>query len=385
MIFYYDAFNSDGNPIPNLSNAEQSEKTSPYVTQLRLLRMLNRAGIDYNISTIGDTQFGYYPIGIGWFDLKLDYISLISEGAKRLLKYGRIKLLFYYHEGDNPTTIKTHIDSLCAKHHLDEDCYIFVSANTQAKDLDRFVYFGDHECFFAYINRNQLAITPTAKKLVKNFTALVRIPKDWRALIMSQLWKRGILDNSIWSFNTLGEDFSLNQKNNPIKASKFLNGVARLTDFVNNHTPKEADVLSEVEQNDHTLINSELYTQSYCNIVLETMYEVDRSSGIFITEKTWKCIKYGQPFVVAGPAGTIEHLRQLGYNVYDDGIDHSYDAESDCTERAKLLLNEIDRLNTTVNIDWINKLNLARVHNIRLFKSRYNTALFNLITEIKQL
>ena len=227
-----------------------------------------------------------------------------------------------------------------------------------------------------------MPVANTARTPSRQFTVLTRIPKDWRSVIMSQLWKRGILANSLWSFNTTEEPFNLSQKNNPIDVTKFINVRKRLKEFVDNHTPKRCDVLDSVQQNDHTFINTDLYLESFCSIILETFFEADHSSGTFLTEKTWKCIKYGQPFVVAAPAGTVQHLRDIGYAMYDEHIDHSYDTIEDATERAKALLNEIDRLNTVVSTEWYQRLNEQRIYNIKFFKTRYQPALHTLAKEL---
>jgi hypothetical protein len=52
--------------------------------------------------------------------------------------------------------------------------------------------------------------------------------------------------------------------------------------------------------------------------------------GVFITEKTWKPVAAGVPFLVFGNPGTISFLKTLGVDTYDDVIDHAYyDNESD--------------------------------------------------------
>ena len=385
MIFYYDKLDETGTPIPNLSSLDSKDfdKSYPWVVQLRLLRLFNFAGADYNISTINKLATpGWYPIGISWFDFTIDYFELISTDAMALIRDSKLKVLFYYHEGDNPALIKHRIDQLCQDHGLENNPYKFVSANTAASKLENFVYFGDHECFFNYINRNQLPITSSNKIPSSDFTVLTRIPKDWRALIMSRLWKEGVLEKSVWSFNTVEEKFTTVQTNNPIEISKFDKGASTLREFLKN-TPKQCDVLDSVQQNDHTLINTDLHHESYCNIVLETHFDADQSDGTFLTEKIWKCIKYGQPFVVAGPAGTISHLRELGYNTYDNNIDHSYDDIENNTDRAAALIQEILRLKEIVNSEWLDSTKTERVFNLRHFKLRYQTALNNIIIDLR--
>jgi hypothetical protein len=97
--------------------------------------------------------------------------------------------------------------------------------------------------------------------------------------------------------------------------------------------PFRCDKFSKQQQNDHHEINTELYIQSYFHIVIETHFDADQSGGTFITEKTWKPIKYGQPFVVIGPAGTLQALRDAGYRVFDSALDNSYDTIIDNTQR----------------------------------------------------
>jgi len=87
-----------------------------------------------------------------------------------------------------------------------------------------------------------------------------------------------------------------------------------------------------------------LYQDSYCHIVIETLFDVDQSGGAFLTEKTYKCIKFGQPFVIAGGPGSIAALRSAGYRMFDHVIDHGYDAIQDNNLRWQALRQEIQRL-----------------------------------------
>ena len=42
-------------------------------------------------------------------------------------------------------------------------------------------------------------------------------------------------------------------------------------------------------------------------------------------------------------AGSIEYLRSLGFDVYDDVIDHSYDNETDYLTRTNMLLDSVKK------------------------------------------
>tara|TARA_Y100001937_G_C6948920_1_gene253735 strand:- start:189 stop:527 length:339 start_codon:yes stop_codon:yes gene_type:complete len=53
------------------------------------------------------------------------------------------------------------------------------------------------------------------------------------------------------------------------------------------------------------------------------MHEQD---GIFITEKTWKAIAYGKPFLLNGDPKSLEYLRSLGYKTFGSFWNESYDS-----------------------------------------------------------
>jgi hypothetical protein len=96
--------------------------------------------------------------------------------------------------------------------------------------------------------------------------------------------------------------------------------------------------------------------ESYLNIVLETYADYNEP---FVSEKIFKPIRGGQLFLVQGGPGSINCLRKLGFDVYDDFIDHAYyDNEPDWRRRTDLMLEVLDRIYP--NIETIYQLTLAR-------------------------
>lgn len=67
-------------------------------------------------------------------------------------------------------------------------------------------------------------------------------------------------------------------------------------------------------------LDNPAYTDSYINIIAEHSV----TDGIYMSEKTWKPISAGQLFLSVGNPGSIDYLRSVGVNVFDDVIDHSY-------------------------------------------------------------
>jgi hypothetical protein len=104
------------------------------------------------------------------------------------------------------------------------------------------------------------------------------------------------------------------------------------------------------------------------DVVVETMQ--DYTGSVFLSEKTWKPIRAGQLFLILGQPGTIESLRKLGFNVFDDYIDHSYDNNVDITKRIELLSVELNRLATLSKKEWKRLWN--NTYKDRVFNQQHN-------------
>jgi hypothetical protein len=80
---------------------------------------------------------------------------------------------------------------------------------------------------------------------------------------------------------------------------------------------------------------------SYLHLVTETTV----IPGVFITEKTWKPVAAGVPFLMLGNPGTMSLLKTLGVDTYDDVINHAYyDNEPDWRERLTKMHTVLDNL-----------------------------------------
>jgi len=265
---------------------------------------------------------------------------LIPTNTIKKIKDCNIKILFYYHEADNAYHIKERIGFLLEKHKLPQDCYIFISANTAANNIENFIYYNDHESFFANINRRQHSYLSTRKEKEFDFSMLSRTHKWWRATCYTDLFNDNILDNSIWSYNTecdIGDSFD----QNPIDLSVLDINKTRVQTFVSSGSYLYDN---EKKHNNHRWVNEDIYRNSYFHIILETHFDADGSGGAFLTEKTYKPIKFGQPFLIAGTANSLKLLRSYGYKTFDHVLNNEYDEIENNTERWRALSSEIKRL-----------------------------------------
>jgi hypothetical protein len=92
------------------------------------------------------------------------------------------------------------------------------------------------------------------------------------------------------------------------------------------------------------LTNFSEAADSLVYVPTETVYFGRRSH---ITEKTFKAIALEMPFVLAAPAGSLEYMREYGFQTFAGIFDESYDTETDDIvriEQVVKLLKDLDNL-----------------------------------------
>ena len=353
----------------------------PNTIPLRLQEYCDHHGVKLNITDINSEwpSDAFYPVGLGFFDFGIDYFELMPERIRTGLFFDHVRVLFYYHEGDNPFHIKTRLDELCTKHNLKNNCYRFVSANTAAKQLKNFVYFTDFELWYYQRNRASPASKIHTLPRERDFTVLNRLHKSWRALAMADLKSLDLLDNSYWSYCEPGV---FDDAECPIKIDAIA-GLRTATEEFLRSAPYISDELDFDQRNDHSTLVPKYHVNSYCNIVMETHFDADQSGGAFLTEKTFKPIKHGQMFFVAGPAGSLQVLRDLGYRVFDSVLNNSYDLETDHTQRWMALTRSIYFAQSELP-DLFDQCRDDIEHNQQLFQAVKTERLNTLIKEINE-
>jgi hypothetical protein len=133
-----------------------------------------------------------------------------------------------------------------------------------------------------------------------------------------------------------------------------------------------------LSQNHASTINDDLFRahlDSYFEIVVETEY---KTNTIFHSEKTFKAISWLQPFVLCAERYSVQALREMGYDVFDDIIDHSYDRIQDPYDRLHATFVEVKRLCNISDDKWLQLLQILRprlvknVKHLEQANQRYN-------------
>jgi len=212
--------------------------------------------------------------------------------------------------------------------------------------------------FTQQYNDSKLNITlPTKfKAICKN-----RLTRPVRIEIVKRINELNLQHDINYSFGMVshhgtGLNFDLNEFCNKINrtAKIWKHDAHELTAWVMRHGEKHLfHEYVNLAENQARSLNSELldaHLDCYFEMIVETNYIEDT---IFHSEKTFKAIALLQPFVVFAERYSVQVLRELGYDVFDDFINHSYDVIRDPTKRMTATFIEVTRLCNISHDDWI--------------------------------
>lgn len=85
---------------------------------------------------------------------------------------------------------------------------------------------------------------------------------------------------------------------------------------------------------------------SKVNIIVESIYKQPEqrfSDVVHISEKTWRCLAYGVPFVVVSTKNTLKYINDYGFKTFNVCIDENYDTLSD-SERMQAVSDAAEEL-----------------------------------------
>jgi len=87
--------------------------------------------------------------------------------------------------------------------------------------------------------------------------------------------------------------------------------------------------------------NSKDYATIAIEVVLETLFDDLRNH---LTEKTLRPIACGRPFILVATPGSLQYLKQYGFETFDGYIDETYDTVLDPQKRLMIIVSEMKRI-----------------------------------------
>tara|TARA_B100001057_G_scaffold268905_1_gene269091 strand:+ start:14018 stop:14905 length:888 start_codon:yes stop_codon:yes gene_type:complete len=255
----------------------------------------------------------------------------IIENIREVLGDKQINLTFLT---DRESVKKTYINDAVKAGFTAENVH-FTTELTKSHDLAGTTYMCSDELFYRYRNVSMPTVYHEQERS-KKFTALVRTHKEWRAYTMARLWSKGLHESGYFGYNnqiTVEEDI------NPIDTSN-LGSLKHHTEFFLKLAPFHCDLLTADEHANMKYTVGLHHSDAYFNFIIES----ELTGPVRLTEKVFKAIKNCQPFVIAGPLGSIKQLQEMGYRTFDHVVDHSYDQIVDTTERWEAVCAEMCRI-----------------------------------------
>lgn len=201
------------------------------------------------------------------------------------------------------------------------------------------------------------------------FLSYMRLPRKHRWLIYAELIKRGIDNRGLISFG-------LDQANSGVRGEELEQIIDK--DIIEDIRNRGEQYISDPTLQ-FNLAESPFHEYDYCNTFLSIVNETSyTNTTIFLSEKIWKPILIGQPFIVNGNPGIIKVLKDLGYKTFDKWWDESYDNELDLVKRVNLLGDILEKLSykTVKELKTIRKeMKEVLEHNQNLIYNIINTKL----------
>ena len=270
---------------------------------------------------------------IFFFDQEPIHLDIHTE------TFDRVKTIVYWVHHNNPGDIgylvtseknSENVESVCKQYNWTPLYYFF--HGWAALDW----YRGYDRSFL---------ITPwTERHIKKTFFSANRIiggKRQHRVLMLYHFQRLGLMDNWISASSVCPVE------NIPIAdvAKHYIQHYPDIVNVVNSiELPRHFPGEDVPRMSSCWLDQFDLCAESLIYHVSETVYTGRR---LHLTEKTFKPIALGMPFVLTGTQGSLEYLRSYGFKTFGSVWDESYDQEPNDIRRAEKLaelLKSIDQL-----------------------------------------
>ena len=282
-----------------------------------------------------------------FFENNLDIgFSCISENYIDDIRNGKSKILmFFRYEGysgrENNDDFEI-IEEWRIKSNLPKNSIFYVCGNLLSEKIviERNLGFGakgiSHFEPWNKYKGNVLPFEPKDEKYL--FLSYNRAIRHHRVRFFIDLLEKNLLDSGLVSFNKIHNiPYDVNEKTK---------------EFINERTPMTIDTMPELKYNLAVNITVEDFKRTFISVVTETLVD---DGTLFFSEKIWKPIMVGHPFMVYGNQYSLKYLKSIGFKTFDKWIDESYDDESDRDRRCKMIVNVLEKFSLK-SLDELKKL-----------------------------
>jgi len=206
---------------------------------------------------------------------------------------------------------------------------------------------------FEFYQDNSVSGKVSSDPIKKKFLCLNRMSKAHRLASLAFLQKYNIIDNCYVSYGDVITDELR------LRVLKEYNGSLTKDDINKIVSPIHLDHTQGTNANDtnpkegssiESYFNSSLFS-----IVNETLHDTHFSEYngvpvIFLSDKTYKTFYFHHIPIINAGRGVVRYLRDSGYDMFDDIIDHGYNDVLDPVARLTFMIEQIRKLDSKYSL-----------------------------------
>lgn len=191
-----------------------------------------------------------------------------------------------------------------------------------------------------------------------------RQPRLHRTLMVCELLKTKLFNRGLVSYGIANQKEAVKQVDSMVVSSDLLD----MAVLLDNMSPIELDMNLQYNNPAKNVVD-EHYAATFLSLVAETWHDNNLQ---FYSEKTWKTIAVGHPFMMLSSPGMLSGLHEQGYQTFSNFWDESYDTMPLLEDRIQLIAAELGRLSLLTTDELIGlrtQMQPILEHNQQLFRS----------------
>jgi hypothetical protein len=202
---------------------------------------------------------------------------------------------------------------------------------------------------------------------IKVADILQKRARGHRIWLFHEIVKNGLINDCIVSMNKIenynhgyyaGKSISLEEYNYLDKILPILPPTEKTQEY-----NKELSDFSSQDSGKYiTQLNDHIAINTLISVVSESSFDED---ACFLSEKTFKPIAIGQPFIIFGNKNSLKRLQEMGYRTFHPFINEDYDT-LDTWDRIEHIVTELKKIQQMTDyekIEWCNSIVPILTHN----------------------
>lgn len=303
----------------------------------KLLKPLDHY-VNYQVYTEIDQPYFYliHTRGVQYFEVSNYGLRCLDKKVLQDIRQNRCHLLIdNLSEGMTGTTTNSDLailDRWINEVNLPPENVTLFTGNLKASLANTFKFNVEAYCGMEDIFQSKnfadevIEFRPIKDKYL--FLNLNRRPADHRACFLAELLDNDLFDKGLNSFNFL--DYNLkNARAYDINLAESFTKLRVMGKRELDHS-HDRPVVNEIDPM--------LYSSTFISTVTETLCQSD---SLMITEKTFRSIAVGHPFMIIGSSGTLAELQKMGYVTFNKWLNEDYDKTDNLKDKLSIIVENL--------------------------------------------